>query len=175
MEDEGKRLKWQNLSGEERYRVVELMRRGQVEIKELCRTFGVSRQTLYRAAEAADRAASEALGPKPRGRRPEPADRKQLRELEQQKTRLQKQLHRMSQRYEVARTLLELQRKAERGEPLLQEKKTLQREIRPRPGGPGRPGRTPGMADRDGSTDTRDQDGGPDLLDPPPGRRDHRE
>ena len=63
-----KSLKWQQLSGEERYRVIELLRKGEVEIKELCRTFGVSRQTLYRAAEAADQASVAALTPKRRGR-----------------------------------------------------------------------------------------------------------
>ena len=40
---------WKSLSGEERYRIVELARKGQVAISELCKTFGVSRQTLYRA------------------------------------------------------------------------------------------------------------------------------
>ncbi|GAJ18056.1 unnamed protein product, partial [marine sediment metagenome] len=60
--ERAKTMKWQELSGEERYRVVELVRKGEVSITELCQTFGVSRQTLYRALEAADQAAVEALG-----------------------------------------------------------------------------------------------------------------
>ena len=56
MANEKPRVRWQDLNGEERYRVIELMRQGGVEIKELCRSFGVSRQTLYRAKEAADQA-----------------------------------------------------------------------------------------------------------------------
>jgi transposase-like protein len=123
--DAEKLPKWKNLNGEERYRVVELARKGEVGISELCRTFGVSRQTLYRALEAADRASVEALTPKRRGRKLRPASRKKLAEVEAQKVKLEKELFRMSQRYEVAQALLDLQRKAERGERLPGEKKTL--------------------------------------------------
>ena len=118
------KLKWQDLDGEQRYRAIELLRSGKVEIKGLCRTFGVSRQTLYRAAEAADKASVDALTPKPRGRKPQPKSRKQIQDLEQQARTLQKDLERMSQKYEIAQALLDLQRKAERGERLPGEKKT---------------------------------------------------
>ena len=61
MTEPKKPLRWQDLTGQERYQVIELMRRPEVNIQELCRTFGVSRQTLYRAAEQADKAAVSAL------------------------------------------------------------------------------------------------------------------
>ena len=62
-------MKWSELSGEERYRVVEMARRLEVPIKEICETFGVSRTTLYRAMDKADEASMQALEPKPRGRK----------------------------------------------------------------------------------------------------------
>ncbi len=72
MDEPVKPVTWKGLSGEERYRVVELARQDETSIRELCRTFGVSRQTLYRALEAADRASVEALTPKRRGRKARP-------------------------------------------------------------------------------------------------------
>jgi transposase len=111
-------MKWQELSGEERYRVVELARKGEISIRELCRTFGVSRQTLYRTMEAADRAAIEALEPKKRGRKPRPASELKTEELESEKATLAEELKRWRQKYEVAKTILDLERKAERGERL---------------------------------------------------------
>jgi transposase-like protein len=111
-------MKWQELSGEQRYRVVELVRQGEISIRELCRSFGVSRQTLYRAMEAADQAAIAALEVKRRGRKPRAASEIRTEELENEKADLQKDLSRWRQKYEVAKTILELQRKAERGERL---------------------------------------------------------
>jgi transposase-like protein len=115
-------MKWQELSGEERYRVVELARKGEVPMRELCRTFGVSRQTLYRAMEAADQASMAALEPKRRGRKPRPESEVQREEWEQEKADLQKELARWRQKYEISKTILDLQRKAEHGEPLPGEK-----------------------------------------------------
>jgi transposase-like protein len=123
VDDEKKVAPWKDLSGEERYRVVELARKGEVEITELCRTFGVSRQTLYRALEAADRASVEALTPKRRGRKRPPASERKLAEVQSKQAELEKALTRMRQKYEVAQALLDLQRKAERGERLPGEKK----------------------------------------------------
>ena len=111
-------MKWQELSGEQRYRVVELARKGETSIRELCRTFGVSRQTLYRAMEAADRAATEALEPKVRGRKPRTPSEVRTTELESEKEDLEKELKRWQQKYEVAKAILDLQRRAERGESL---------------------------------------------------------
>ena len=118
MDEPTKTVKWQELSGEERYRVVEMARKGQVTISELCKTFGVSRQTLYRAMEAADRASATALEPKKRGRKPRPASAARTEELEASNAGLNKQLEHWKTKYQVARTLLDLERKLDRGEPL---------------------------------------------------------
>ena len=111
-------MKWQELSGEERYRVVELARKGETSIRELCRTFGVSRQTLYRALEASDQASMAALEPKQRGRKPRTASEVRTAELESEKGDLEKELKRWQQKYEIAKAILDLQRRAERGESL---------------------------------------------------------
>ncbi len=118
MDESAKTVKWQALSGEERYRVVEMARKGQVAIRELCETFGVSRQTLYRARSAADQASTEALELKPRGRKPKPANEVRTTELEAGNAELNKQLEHWKTKYQVVRTLLDLERKLERGEPL---------------------------------------------------------
>lgn len=118
MDEPARMLKWKTLSGEERYRVVEMARKGQLAISELCETFGVSRQTLYRAMAAADRASAEALELKPRGRKPKPANEVRTTELEAGNAELSKELKHWKTRYEVVRTLLDLERKLERGEPL---------------------------------------------------------
>ena len=161
MAEDRKQLKWKDLDGQERYRVVELIRKGEVQIQDLCRTFGVSRQTLHRAVAAADQAAIDALKSKPRGRRPEPATRKKVKTLEKENQRLEKDLHQMSQRYEVAKALLDLQRKAERGEPLPGEKKTLDRKKSDRSMRPGVGGATRGMAGRDGGRGSGSDDESP--------------
>ncbi len=118
MDEPAGTLKWKALSGEERYRVVEMARKGQVAIRELCQTFGVSRQTLYRAMTTTDRASSEALELKPRGRKPKPVDQVRTTELEAGNAELSKELEHWKTKYQVVRTLLDLERKLERGEPL---------------------------------------------------------
>ena len=118
MDEPARMLRWKALSGEERYRGVELARKGQVAIRELCQTFGVSRQTLYRAMAAADRASAQALELKPRGRKPKPANEVRTTELEAGNAELSKQLEHWKTKYQVVRTLLDLERKLERGEPL---------------------------------------------------------
>ena len=122
LDEPGKTVRWKDLSGEERYRVVELARKGEVPIGELCRTFGVSRQTLYRAMEAADRASAEALEPKRRGRKPKAPSEVQKSELEASNAGLHKELDHWKTKYQVARTMLDLERKLDRGEPLPGEK-----------------------------------------------------
>jgi transposase-like protein len=124
-------MKWQELNGEERYRVVELARKGEIPIRELCRTFGVSRQTLYRAIEAADRSAIAALQPKTRGRKPRPPSEVKTEALENEKADLETELRRWRQKYEVAKTILDLQRRVERGESLPGETGGKTRETRP--------------------------------------------
>jgi transposase-like protein len=170
VDEEKKCPKWTSLSGEERYRVVELARKGKVEITELCRTFGVSRQTLYRALEAADRASVEALTPKRRGRKRPPASERKLSEIRAEKVDLEKELHRMRQKYEVAQALLDLQRKAERGERLPGEKKTPRPIRHADPRSASLPGtKTPlagGRDDRGSGSETS----GSGALDSSPGR-----
>ena len=122
MDEPVRTLQWKALSGEERYRVVEMARKGEMPIGELCRTFGVSRQTLYRAMEAADRASAVALEPKRRGRKPKAASEVQKSELEASNAGLQKELEHWKTKYQVARTMLDLERKLDRGEPLPGEK-----------------------------------------------------
>ena len=118
MDEPARMLKWKALSGEERYRVVEMARKSEVPLSELCKTFGVSRQTLHRAMAAADRASAEALELKQRGRKPKPANEIRTTELEAGNAELSKELEHWKTKYQVVRTLLDLERKLERGEPL---------------------------------------------------------
>ena len=137
MDEPAMTVPWKALSGQERYRIVELTRKGQVAISDLCKTFGVSRQTLYRAMEAADRASAEALEPKKRGRKPRPQSEVRTTELESGNAELQQQLKHWKTKYQVARTLLDLERKLERGEALPGEegKKRKRRKKSPTPPG----------------------------------------
>jgi len=106
-------LTWKELSGQERYRVVMLARKGEVAVSQLCKTFGVSRQTLYRAMEAADQAAMEVLEPKKRGRKPTPVSEVETKELTASNASLQKELDHWKTKYEVAKTFIELERQLE--------------------------------------------------------------
>ncbi len=137
MDEPARMLKWKALSGEERYRVVEMARKGEVPLSELCKTFGVSRQTLYRAMAAADRASAEALELKQRGRKPKPASEVRTTELETGNAELRKELEHWKTKYQVARTMLDLERKLDRGEPLPGEegKKKRRRKKGPTPPG----------------------------------------
>jgi transposase-like protein len=111
-------MKWKDLGGEERYRVLELARKGEMSLKQICETFGVSRQILSRAMEKADRASVEALEPKKPGKKPKGPEEVEIRELASEKATLEKELEHWKQKYEVAKTFLELERKLERGERL---------------------------------------------------------
>lgn len=111
-------MKWQELGGEERYRVLELARQGELTIKQICQTFGVSRQAMSRAMDRADRASVEALEPRRPGKKPKPVERVEMEQLAASKSDLEKELEHWKQKYEVAKTFLELQRKLERGERL---------------------------------------------------------
>lgn len=112
------KVKWKDLSGEERYRVILIARAGEVPIKELCQTFGVSRQTLYTAMEKVDAAAMEALTAKPPGRKGRSRE-EEVRIASQKKTeKLEKELQDWKIKYEIAMTFVELHRKLLNGEPL---------------------------------------------------------
>ena len=107
-------VKWMELSGQERYRIVEMARKGDVDVSQLCKTFGVSRQTLYRAMEAADQASMAALEPKKPGRKPTPVSEVQAKELTRSNTNLLKELDHWKMKYEVAKTFIDLERQLDR-------------------------------------------------------------
>jgi transposase-like protein len=117
-------LKWKNLDGQQKYKVVELARKQETSVTELCRTFGVCRQTLYRAMDMADAAATQALSPKKRGRPRTSPTQKEIQELHNRNKELEQRLKRQEMKNQVAMALLDLHRKADRGEKLPGEKKT---------------------------------------------------
>ena len=114
-------MNWKDLSGAERYRVVEMARRGEAPISELCRMFGVSRQTLSLAVEKAEQAAMSALEPKSPGRKGKSGEEAELASARKEQAALHKDLSRWQQKYEIAMTLVELQRKLLNGETLDEE------------------------------------------------------
>jgi len=111
-------MKWKDLNGEERYRVVEMARKREVSIKELCETFGVSRQTLNRAVKIAEEAATQALEPKSPGRKIKTLNEQEITELSGQVEGLNKELEHWKTKYEVAEAFLDLARRYDRGETL---------------------------------------------------------
>jgi transposase-like protein len=111
-------MKWKDLKGEERYRVVEMARKGDVPIRELCRTFGVSRQALKTAMDKADQAAMEALEPKSPGRKARSMEEDQVSRVMEENISLRKDLDQWKQKYEIAITFLDLHQKYLRGEEL---------------------------------------------------------
>lgn len=141
-------MRWKDLSGEERYRVVQMARSGEVPVVELCRTFGVSRQSLKQAMEKVDRAAMEALTPKLPGRKGKSPEEAELSAMIKEKALLEKDLTHWKQKYEIAMTFVELHRKLLNGEelpgeeaPPSRKKKKRRRLKKPKPStmsGPGR-------------------------------------
>ena len=125
-------MKWKDMDAQERYQIVELARSGKSPITELCQSFGVSRQTLYRAMETAERAAQAALEPKKRGRKPSPPAQREMEQLRRERQLLEKQLSRWKTKYEVAYSMLQIERQLDRAEPLPGEKKPLARSTRER-------------------------------------------
>jgi len=117
-------LQWKDLGGQQKYEIVELARKQGTQVQEVCKTFGISRQTLYRAMEAADTGAIEALSPKPKGRPPVLPSQKQIEALQTRNKELEQDLKQQKLKTRVAHALLELQRKADRGQRLPGEKKT---------------------------------------------------
>ena len=109
-------VKWEDLSGAERLKVVRMAEEGRVPIARLCETFGMSRQTLHRARAKVREAAAAALAPKPRGRKPPPEHEARLSELKRENARLHKDVDQWKTKWEVARAFLELERAYDRGE-----------------------------------------------------------
>ena len=110
--------RWRELSGEERWKVIEQSRRGEMPIGDLCRQFGISRQTLYRMREAADRAARQALEPRAPGRKKKPVSEVEIQALRRDLEQREKELDRWRQKYEVTKSLLTLERRLSQGKPL---------------------------------------------------------
>ena len=157
-------MKWKNLSGEERYRVVEMARKGEVPIKELCKTFGMSRQTLNMAMEKVDRAAMQALEPKSPGRKGRSKKDVQIAQVSKEKASLEKDLVHWKQKYEVAMTFVDLHRKILNGEQLPgEEESPIKKTRRDRKGtrSHGRNRAQAKMVSRDDGTDHGSEDGEP--------------
>ena len=110
-------MKWKDLNGEARYRVVQMVREGKVSIKALCRSFGVSRQSLKTAMDKADQAAMEALTPKSPGRKGKSKEQAEAEAMKQEKAELQKELD-WKQKYEIAMTFVDIHKKLLNGEEL---------------------------------------------------------
>ena len=114
-------MKWKDLNGEARYRVVQMAREGKVPIKTLCRSFGVSRQTLKTAMDKADQAAMEALTPKSPGRKGKSKEQAEVEAMKQEKASLEKELDRWKQKYEIAMTFVDIHKKLLNGEALCEQ------------------------------------------------------
>ena len=110
-------MKWKELNGEARYRVVQMAREDKVPIKALCRSFGVSRQTLKTAMDKADQAAMEALTPKSPGRKGKSKEQAKAEAMKQEKVSLEKELDRWKQKYEIAMTFVDIHKKLLNEEP----------------------------------------------------------
>jgi transposase-like protein len=120
-------MKWKDLSGQERYHVVQMAREGKVSIKELCQSFGVSRQALKTAMDKADHAAMEALTPKSPGRKGKSKQQVEAETMKQEKDELRKELDRWKQKYEVAMTFVDIHKKLLNGEVLSEDREELKR------------------------------------------------
>lgn len=109
-------MKWQDMTGEERYRVVEMARKGEQPLAEICRTFEVSRQTLHKAMALVSQAAVQALAPQRPGRKGRSREELRIGELMQKTTGLEKEVNHWKTRYEVAQAFIDLSREAEQKE-----------------------------------------------------------
>ena len=118
-------MKWKDLNGEARYRVVQMVREGKVPIKALCRSFGVSRQTLKTAMDKSDQAAMEALTPKSPGRKGKSKEQVKAEAVKKEKDLLEKELGRWKQKYEIAMAFLDIHKKLLNGQELSEEPKHL--------------------------------------------------
>ncbi len=109
-------MRWKELDGRERWQVLELMRKGEVPLKEICERFGVSRQTLYRAMDRADGAARQALQPRTAGRKAPSEEEMAQAQSKERIAGLNKELDRWKTKYEAAQAFLELERMYDRGQ-----------------------------------------------------------
>jgi transposase-like protein len=110
LEEEQKMTEWKDMTGEERYRVVEMARSGAMQLKDICETFQVSRQMLDRAIAKMEEAAMEALEPKAPGRKPATEEAQRITELLKKAFSLEQDLEHWKKRYEVAQTFIDILR-----------------------------------------------------------------
>ena len=101
-------MKWNDLTGEERYRVVELARKGETPIREICEAFGVTRQTLTKAITAAEEAMKATLEPKKPGRKSKSEEALKIIELSKKQSSLEKDVEQWKTRYEVAQAYIDI-------------------------------------------------------------------
>lgn len=114
MVEEGSQvMKWKDMTGEERYRIVEMAQKGDQSLAEICRTFEVSRQILHKAMAQVSQAAVEALEPQKPGRKGKSPEQVQIGELQQKTTGLEKEVNHWKTRYEVAQAFIDLSRDME--------------------------------------------------------------
>ncbi len=168
-------MRWKDLSGPERYRVIRMLNNKEVTMAELGRTFRVSRQTLSRAREQVEQAACETLEPKPPGRRAKSDEEVRIAALQEQEAKLRKELATEKKKVQIAQAFLDLERRMQRGEILPGEGKKKNQEKRRRrarrrkPKAQRRPGRL-GTAARVAGEDDGDLSGnnpaGSGALDP---------
>lgn len=102
------RMQWKDLTGEERFRVVEMARKGTKSMTELCETFGVTRQTLTRAIATAEEAMKAALEPKKPGRKGKSEEEQKITQLSKQASSLEKDVEHWKTRYEVAQAYIDI-------------------------------------------------------------------
>jgi transposase-like protein len=106
-------MEWKDLTGEERYRIVEMARKGKTPITKICETFGVTRQTLTKAIATAEEAAKMALATKKPGRKEKSEEEKRITELSKTQSSLEKDVEYWKTRYEVAQTYIDVTREEE--------------------------------------------------------------
>jgi len=145
-------MKWKEMTGPERYRVVEMARRAEKSLKEICETFGVSRQVLSKAMEKVSQAAMEALEPKRSGRKGKSQTEKKVAELSQRATSLEKDVQHWKTRFEVAQAFIELTREQERRERVQGKKKKRCKASQGPTGSVDRAGKTARLAPVDDGT-----------------------
>ncbi len=121
-------MQWKEMTGQERLNVVEMARKGDMPIKEICRTFGVSRQTLNKAMDKAAQAALQALEPKRAGRKARPEQEQEVLGLLKKTKTLEEEIKNWKTRYEVAQAFIDLSREQER-----QERRKDKKKKRPKP------------------------------------------
>lgn len=107
---------WKEMSGEERYRVVELAQSGTVSMNKLCETFAVTRQMLGRVVEKAKEGARAALEPQRPGRKGKGEEDQRITELSKKQSSLEKEVSHWKMRYEVAQAYIDLMRQQGREE-----------------------------------------------------------